>query len=162
MKRLTKRWGEQPYPNLAGKVVCEYKECDSTRSCEDCIHGRYKDRLAAIEDILGDEYDIERLRNLVEADKLLGKNVYLSRNELLELYTLKDPALNETGVVPLPVIRQNIMDMPAADVVDVVRCRDCVYGFALQSYPGVLYCRVTAETTPPDGFCHNGGRSNAN
>lgn len=119
-------------------------------------------RLASIEDILGDEYDIERLRNLVEADKLLGKNVYLSRNELLELYTLKDPALNETGVVPLPVIRQNIMDMPAADVVEVVRCRDCVYGFALQSCPGVLYCRVTAETTPADGFCHNGGRSNAN
>lgn len=27
------------------------------------------DRLAAIEDILGDEYDLERLRNLVEADR---------------------------------------------------------------------------------------------
>lgn len=26
-------------------------------------------RLAAIEDILGDEYDLERLRNLVEADR---------------------------------------------------------------------------------------------
>ena len=69
MKRLTKRWGEQPYPNLAGKVVCEYKECDSTRSCEDCIHGQYKDRLAAIEDILGDEYDLDRLREIVEADR---------------------------------------------------------------------------------------------
>ena len=69
MKRLTKRWGEQPYPNLAGKVVCEYKECDSTRSCEDCIHGQCKDRLAAIEDILGDEYELDRLRELVEADR---------------------------------------------------------------------------------------------
>ena len=69
MKRLTKRWGEQPYPNLAGKVVCEYKECDSTRSCENCIHGRYKDRLADIEDILGDEYELDRLRELVEKDK---------------------------------------------------------------------------------------------
>ena len=88
-------------------------------------------------------------------------NDYISCDELLELYTFDGP-INETGVVPLPVIRQNIMDMPAADVVDVVRCRDCVYGFALQSYPGVLYCRVTAEATPPDGFCHNGGRSNAN
>ena len=69
MKRLTKRWGEQPYPNLAGKVVCEYKECDSTRSCEDCIHGQYKDRLAAIEDILGDEYDLDKLMELVQAKR---------------------------------------------------------------------------------------------
>ena len=69
MKRLTKRWGEQPYPNLAGKVVCEYKECDSTRSCEDCIHGQYKDRLAAIEDVLGEEYELDRLRELAQADR---------------------------------------------------------------------------------------------
>ena len=69
MERLTKRWGAQPYPNLAGKVICEYKECDSTRGCENCIHGRYKDRLAAIEDILGDEYDLDRLRELAQADR---------------------------------------------------------------------------------------------
>ena len=69
MKRLTKRWEAQPYPNLAGKVICEYKECDSTKSCENCIHGRYKDRLADIEDILGDEYNLERLQELVEAEK---------------------------------------------------------------------------------------------
>ena len=69
MKRLTKRWGAQPYPNLAGKVICEYKECDSTSGCENCIHGRYKDRLAAIEDILGDEYDLDRLRELAQADR---------------------------------------------------------------------------------------------
>ena len=67
MKRLTKRWCEQPYPNLAGKVVCEYKECDSIRSCEDCIHGQYKDRLAAIEDILGDEYDLDELSKAMAA-----------------------------------------------------------------------------------------------
>lgn len=67
MKRLTKRWGAQPYPNLAGKVICEYKECDSTRGCENCIHGRYKDRLAAIEDILGDEYDLDELSKAMAA-----------------------------------------------------------------------------------------------
>ena len=69
MKRLTKRWGEQPYPNLAGKVVCEYRECDSAKSCNDCVHGRIAQRLAAIEDILGEEYDLERLRELVESEK---------------------------------------------------------------------------------------------
>lgn len=64
MKRLTKRWGEKPYPNLAGKVVCEYKECDSAKSCNDCVHWRIAQRLAAIEDILcdgTDDYDLDRL-----------------------------------------------------------------------------------------------------
>ena len=69
MKRLTRRWGEEPYPNLAGSVVCEYKECDSAKSCNDCAHGRTAQRLAAIEDILGDEYDLDRLRELVQADR---------------------------------------------------------------------------------------------
>ena len=32
---------------------------------------RIYNRLAAIEDILGDEYDLDRLRELVEADKTL-------------------------------------------------------------------------------------------
>ena len=69
MKRLTKRWGKEPYPNLAGRVVCEDKECDSAKSCNDCVHGRIAQRLAAIEDILGDEYDLDRLRELAEADR---------------------------------------------------------------------------------------------
>lgn len=46
--------------------------------CENCRRGdctalycrnRLKDRLAVIEDILGDNYDLDRLRELVEADK---------------------------------------------------------------------------------------------
>ena len=69
MERLTKRWGAQPYPNLAGKVICEYKECGSTSGCENCIHGRYKDRLVTIEDILGDEYDLDELREMVQAKR---------------------------------------------------------------------------------------------
>ena len=78
MERLTKRWGAQPYPNLAGKVICEYKECGSTSGCENCIHGRYKDRLAAIEDILGDEYDLGKLMELVQA-KREGRCVVLEK-----------------------------------------------------------------------------------
>ena len=34
------------------------------------------DRLAAIEDILGDEYDLDRLRELAEADRLIGMTAY--------------------------------------------------------------------------------------
>lgn len=44
---------------------------------------------------------------------------YIEREDLLELYRMDDPVLNENGHVPLPVIRQNIMDIPAADVAPV-------------------------------------------
>lgn len=38
--------------------------------CEGCdIDGQDVDRLGEIEDILGDDYDLDRLRELVEADK---------------------------------------------------------------------------------------------
>ena len=43
---------------------------------------------------------------------------YIERAALLELYRIDGPE-NETGHVSLPVIRQNIMDMPAADVAEV-------------------------------------------
>lgn len=45
---------------------------------------------------------------------------YIDREELLELYRTGNTVIDEAGVVPLPVIRQNIMDMPAADVKPVV------------------------------------------
>lgn len=70
MKRLTKRWGEEPYPNLAGKVVCEYKECDSAKSCNDCVHGRIAQRLAAYEDTgLEPEEIIELKARMEELEK---------------------------------------------------------------------------------------------
>ena len=71
MKRLTRRWGEEPYPNLAGRVVCEYKECDSAKSCNDCAHGHIAQRLAAIEDILGDEYDLEDLNKALWCKRIV-------------------------------------------------------------------------------------------
>jgi hypothetical protein len=47
---------------------------------------------------------------------------HIEREALLELYQIDGPE-NETGHVPLPVIRQNIMDLPAADVAEVRRGR---------------------------------------
>lgn len=47
-----------------------------------------------------------------------GMKEYIEREALLGLYQIDGP-LNETGRVPLPVIRQNIMDMPAAEVAEV-------------------------------------------
>ena len=70
---------------------------------------------------------------------------YISRDELLELYTFDGP-INETGVVPLPVIRQNILDMPTADVVPVRHGR----WLTTDAYPHRLYCSVCYKT-----YCKN-------
>lgn len=54
---------------------------------------------------------------------------YIEREALLELYTIEDLPEREGGyVVPVDNVRQNIIDQPAADVVEVVRCKDCVFG----------------------------------
>lgn len=53
---------------------------------------------------------------------------YIDRNELLELY--QDDKLDLTKTcVPVEVVIQNIKDMPAADVAEVVTCENCKYHF---------------------------------
>ena len=64
MKRMTSS-------NYNPCVNCIYSSSCSHIKHNDPVcpeRARY-DRLAAIEDILGDEYDLERLRELVEADR---------------------------------------------------------------------------------------------
>ena len=64
----------------------EYNPCFNCNFYSSCSHirenfpvcperARY-DRLVTIEDILGDEYDLERLRELAQVDSLIGKTVY--------------------------------------------------------------------------------------
>ena len=66
MKRLT--WREDP--NYARRMNC--RDCLNSENCKkdifDCSHYA-TDRLATIEDILDDEYDLDHLRKLVQADR---------------------------------------------------------------------------------------------
>lgn len=84
---------------------------------------------------------------------------YIEREALLELYQIDGPE-NETGHVPLPVIRQNIMDIPAADVAEVVRCRDCKN----LCVGGVWFgdarwgCKILEVSVDLDFFCGFGER----
>lgn len=75
MKRLTYDfciegnhcWQIKGADNLECREVCRQQE---ENGCKDCPIAKAFDRLAAIEDILGDEYDLERLK---EAVKLIDK-----------------------------------------------------------------------------------------
>lgn len=73
---------------------------------------------------------------------------YINRSALLALYQMDGP-WNAAGHVPLPVVRQNIMDMPVAEVTavryghweeasdgDGVVCSEC----------GSDFCVITNET----------------
>lgn len=88
MERLTKRLSESEETYLScekcGKTGIS--ECWTQENCTQTA----VDRLAAIEDILGDDYDLDRLRELAQADRegrcvvlpcKIGDTVYSIRHE---------------------------------------------------------------------------------
>lgn len=59
-------WQVKGADNLECREVCE-RQGDA--GCKTCPIAKAFDRLAAIEDILGDDYDLDRLRELAQADR---------------------------------------------------------------------------------------------
>ena len=55
------------------------------------------DLLAAGEDILGDEYDLDRLRELAQADKLIGKEVW-AQDKYLNVFQTKSSFIQRTTI----------------------------------------------------------------
>lgn len=55
------------------------------------------DRLGKIEDILGDEYELERLRALVEADRMIGKEVW-AQERCLKIFREKSSFIQRTTI----------------------------------------------------------------
>ncbi len=58
------------------------------------------------------------------------------------------------GGVDYFCVRSGIQGAPAADVVEVVRCKDCV------SYNGHRYCNYHADPVMDDDFCSYGAKMN--
>ena len=50
----------------------------------------------------------------------------------------------------------NLDSIPAAYVVEVVRCRECEQGGKSANFPGMVYCKNTRTYTNPDDFCSRG------
>ena len=81
---------------------------------------------------------------------------------LLQLYE-NTPECNIDGFsVPVEVVRQNIKDMPTADVVEVVRCKDCKWNSKL--FKDVMFSRclhprsMTMIEQQDNHFCGYGER----
>ena len=85
MKRLTYDfeiggnhcWQIKGADNLECREVCERQE---DNGCKTCPISKAFDRLAAIEDILGNEYDLDELREMVQA-KRKGRCIVLPRKK---------------------------------------------------------------------------------
>ena len=72
-------WQVKGADNLECREVCERQGDDG---CKTCPIAKAFDRLAAIEDILGDEYDLNRLRELAQADRE-GRCVVLPKDGMV-------------------------------------------------------------------------------
>lgn len=106
MERLT----ERHYKKSTGYYMKCSEYCEREESeCFECeMAAGIVNRLGYIEDILGDEYDLDRLRELVEANK-----------------TLKEFAEDVARQFGYMAAWSEIAHMQAADVVEVVRCQEC-------------------------------------
>lgn len=122
-------------------------------------------RLKAIEDILGDEYDLERLKHLLTGDNFTQKDMDASftsgfENGLKHSGTMAQIAgkaidlcrsAMETGLV------EKAVDIAAANLEPVVRCKDCVrWPKAKVNSQGLLICPTSGMAIMANDFCSKG------
>ena len=82
---------------------------------------------------------------------------YIKREDAIEAACMgcNDDFSNEPCEPSDCDITRKIMELPSADVVEVVRCKDCIYRF------GTL-CKWREDETPdPDDYCSIGERADA-
>lgn len=56
--------------------------------------------------------------------------------------------------IPHDVLVSDIREMPAADVEQVTRCKDCYQSVVIGD---VLHCTHWCKDTDENGYCHEGG-----
>ena len=91
---------------------------------------------------------------------------YIKRDALLEARELAICAYENAGVFNADAIRNHLkplldaaVDTPAADVAEVVRCKDCEYLVNTTiNANGFLICDISDMEIAPDDFCSYGER----
>lgn len=77
---------------------CDISMCTGFNCSRPCDQRKLWERLKAIEDILGDDYDLDRLRELVEADRD-GRCVVLPLKEGNPVWKIILDLLKNTGYI---------------------------------------------------------------
>lgn len=134
MKRITER------SKSGDMLTVKCRNCERTEigSCEDCQNAIYH-RLADIEDILGDEYDLDRLRELVEADRA-GRCVVLRCKEGETIYVVGSKKIVKAQIQEMYLLEmtKDVAYMVFFDCDD--DCQGCPFNSWYQSYDGEWSC----------------------
>lgn len=129
MKRLTVR-------DSSGIVVIDCKSCcgvlDASQEvsaicdCEDCLR-ESTNRLAAIENILGDDYDLDRLKELVQANRE-GKCVVLPCRVGDKVYCIQS-YFNDAKMRSEKKVKCRVVDFMQS-LPDLFECEGMIYKFS--------------------------------
>lgn len=112
-------------------------------------------RLRTIEDILGEDYDLRRLKALVTGDNYTEEDMSAAYTAGYE--TGRKRAEDKT-CGPCPAIHA-VKAMAASDLVPVVRCRDCAqWPKAKANSEGFLICPARGVEIMANDFCSRGER----
>ena len=80
--------------------------------------------------------------------------------EYIEREALKRTLIDKKGFYPA-IVKEAIETAPAADVVEVVRCRDCVHYCPMdKQHKHVRYCYWHSRLSRDNGYCDEGVRKN--
>lgn len=89
---------------------------------------------------------------------------YYNADTLLEFVKNNTPTID--GHTTLQCVERAINEAPTADVVEVVRCKDCVHGefgiFNGQGEKDGCYCNLNGEGYVLDWYCKGGERRTDN
>lgn len=117
-------WQVKGADNLECREVCQ---CQEDKGCKDCPIAKAFDRLAAIEDILDDEYDLERLKELIKQTGGAKPMRLIDADAIKINYG----GLAHIGPYDYEEISKYYLDQikkqPTVDAVPVVRCRECAH-----------------------------------
>lgn len=86
---------------------------------------------------------------------------YINREEIMKFPIRRNNCDNEHGDIRfingIEVVMEYIEEIPSADVVEVVRCKDCMYKKnAKTNHKGFLICSASGMEITDDDFCSYG------
>ena len=82
---------------------------------------------------------------------------YIDREAMLEEIARREPLMVGNKMISIDALRVFIMNRPVADVIPVIRCKDCVNSAAYPWRPeDYLWCPVNNRPVRVDDFCCEG------
>lgn len=87
-------------------------------------------------------------------DDLISRQAAIDALEGCQQYKVS----TEDYAVDYAQAKTELMMLPSADVVEVVRCKDCIYYDPARSEEEIDWCHAWCEETIEDGYCNNAER----